>query len=118
MAGPDTMCLLAPRLSNYPAAFGAAGLPADLVHSIAGDFTAEGGARAVDAMLALTPRPTAVFCANDEMAMGLIGALARRGVRVPQDISVAGLDDFPLAACLVPSIAIIGRPCHAMAWPP
>jgi len=51
------------------------------------------------------------------MAMGLIGALARRRVRVPQDNSVAGFDDIQFAACFVPAIATIRQPRRAMGLP-
>jgi LacI family transcriptional regulator, repressor for deo operon, udp, cdd, tsx, nupC, and nupG len=114
VTGPDTTGLRSTRLNGYLAALAAAGLPADPSHIIPGDFSADSGARAADALLALIPRPTAVFCANDEMAMGLIGALARRGVRVPLDISVAGFDDIQFAACFVPAITTIRQPRRAM----
>ena len=114
VTGPDTTGLRSTRLNGYLDALNAAGLPADPSHIIPGDFTAESGARAAETLLALTPRPTAVFCANDEMAMGLIGALARRGIRVPQDISVAGFDDIQFAACFVPAITTIRQPRRAM----
>lgn len=114
VTGPLTTNLRAPRLNGYLAALAAAGLSADPKHILPGDFTADSGARAAEILLSLTPRPTAVFCANDEMAMGLIGALARRGVRVPEDISVAGFDDIQFAACFVPAITTIRQPRRAM----
>ncbi len=114
ITGPDTTNLRLPRLNGYVAALATASLPSDPRHIIPGDFSADSGARAAETLLALHPRPTAVFCANDEMAMGLIGALARRGVRVPQDISVAGFDDIQFAACFVPAITTIRQPRRAM----
>ncbi len=114
VTGPDTTGLRSLRLNGWRAALADAGLPADPGLVIPGDFTANSGARAAEALLALTPRPTAVFCANDEMAMGLIGALARKGVRVPQDISVAGFDDIQFAACFVPALTTVRQPRRAM----
>ena len=114
VTGPLTTNLRAPRLNGYRLALAAAGLPADPHHIIPGDFSADSGARAAETLLALTPRPTAVFCANDEMAMGLIGALARNGIRVPHDISVAGFDGIQFAACFVPAITTIRQPRRAM----
>ena len=114
LAGPDTTGLRALRLEGWRDAHRAAGLAADPGLVLAGDFTAESGARAAPLLMALAPRPTAVFCANDEMAMGLIGALARQGIRVPQDISIAGFDDIQFAACFVPAITTIRQPRRAM----
>ena len=62
-----------------------------------GDCHAADGERAADQLLALPQRPTAVFCHTDDMAFGLMGALRRRGVRCPEDISVAGFDDHPMS---------------------
>ncbi|MGQ0566336.1 MAG: LacI family DNA-binding transcriptional regulator [Gemmobacter sp.] len=114
VTGPDTTTLRAHRLDGWRDALAAAGLRADAGLVIPGDFSADSGARAAQGVLALDPRPSAVFCANDEMAMGLIGALARRGIRVPQDISVAGFDDIQFAECFVPALTTIRQPRRAM----
>jgi DNA-binding LacI/PurR family transcriptional regulator len=55
-------------------------------------------AAAVDALLGLAAPPTALLCATDQIALGALEALAARGVRVPEDISVTGFDDIPAAA--------------------
>jgi len=112
--GPRGTGLRRPRYRGYRQALADAGLIVHPGHEIEGDFSAASGARAGAALLALTPRPTAVFCANDEMAIGLIGALARAGVRVPQDISVVGFDDIAFAACFLPAITTIHQPRRAM----
>ncbi|HKV08061.1 MAG TPA: LacI family DNA-binding transcriptional regulator, partial [Thermoanaerobaculia bacterium] len=69
---------------------------------IPGDFSEESGHRAAGAILALDPRPTAVFAANDSMAVGLLSALQEAGVRVPGDVAVGGFDDIPVARFLSP----------------
>lgn len=110
LTGPDTTGLTAPRLHGHLRALTQADLPAPASHVLHGDFSAASGARAAQALMMLSPRPTAVFCANDESAMGLIGALARLGVRVPQDLSVIGFDDIHFAQCFVPAITTIRQP--------
>lgn len=62
-----------------------------------GDFTVESGRREGQALLDLAEPPTAVFCASDEMAIGLLRAASERGLRVPEELSVVGVDDHELA---------------------
>jgi len=72
-----------------------------------GDFGEESGHRAGAALLDLDPRPTAVFAANDAMAIGLLSALQEAGVRVPDDIAVVGFDDIPVARFLTPPLTSV-----------
>ncbi|HVR96802.1 MAG TPA: LacI family DNA-binding transcriptional regulator [Thermoanaerobaculia bacterium] len=74
---------------------------------IAGDFSEESGYRAGDAVLRLDPLPTAVFAANDSMAIGLLSALQEAGVRVPDHIAVTGFDDIPIARFLTPPLTTV-----------
>ena len=69
-----------------------------------GDFDEATGHRAGQAILAAGERPQAVFAANDMMALGCLYAFAQAGVRVPQDIALAGFDDIPLARFVHPSL--------------
>jgi LacI family transcriptional regulator len=72
-----------------------------------GDFTEASGYEAAQRLLELPIRPTAVFASNDSMAIGALSALRQRGVRVPDDVAVAGFDDIPIAAYLTPSLASV-----------
>jgi LacI family transcriptional regulator len=72
-----------------------------------GDFTEEAGYRAGGRLAEMTERPSAVFAANDVMAIGCLIAFAEAGVRVPQDIAVAGFDDIPVARLVSPSLTTI-----------
>ena len=65
-----------------------------------GDFYEESGARAVESLLAKGASFDAIFAANDNMAIGAFEALRKAGVRVPEDVAIAGFDDIPLAAHL------------------
>jgi DNA-binding LacI/PurR family transcriptional regulator len=69
----------------------------------------EDGADAADLLLdpAAGPRPTAVLCYSDAMAVGLVRALAERGLRVPDDVSVVGFDDNPVAARMSPALTTV-----------
>src|SRR5213078_989721 len=75
-----------------------------------GDFSIEAGAAAAEKLLDRRDPPTAVFCFNDEMAMGMIEAARRRGVRVPRDLSVIGFDDIRFAAHMDPPLTTIAQP--------
>jgi LacI family transcriptional regulator len=74
---------------------------------IDGDFTEESGYLAARAMLGHDPRPTAVFAANDAMAVGLLGALRDAGVTVPGDMAVVGFDDIAIARYLSPPLTTV-----------
>lgn len=74
---------------------------------IEGDFSEESGYRAGGEILRMQPRPTAVFAANDAMAVGLLSALQEAGLRVPDDIAVAGFDDIPIARFLTPALTTV-----------
>jgi LacI family transcriptional regulator, repressor for deo operon, udp, cdd, tsx, nupC, and nupG len=74
------------------------GLERDPALQAAGGFTVEGGHEAMSALLGR--RPSAVFCASDEMAIGAIQAITEAGSKVPEDISVVGFDDQPVAAAI------------------
>jgi LacI family repressor for deo operon, udp, cdd, tsx, nupC, and nupG len=75
-----------------------------------GDFSIESGAAAAERLLARTERPTAIFCFNDEMAMGVIEVARRLGVRVPAQLSVVGFDDIRFARHMDPPLTTIAQP--------
>ncbi|WP_457351498.1 LacI family DNA-binding transcriptional regulator [Roseateles sp. P5_D6] len=81
-----------------------------------GDFSEAGGQRAAAELLALPAgqRPDAVFAANDIMAIGLLGALQAGGVRLPEDIALAGFDDIPIARYVSPALTTMHVPIAAL----
>ena len=85
------------RLAGYRAALLAAGLPPDPALEVDGDFTVSGGSRASRELLGRADRPTAVFAASDEMAFGVLRTASDLGLRVPEDLSVVGIDDHEMA---------------------
>jgi LacI family transcriptional regulator len=89
----------------------AAGRYPDLrVETAADTDTLEGGRRAVRALLAASPRPTAIVCVNDVMAVGALRELRERGLRVPEDVSVTGFDNVNLAQFCHPALTTVHIP--------
>jgi DNA-binding LacI/PurR family transcriptional regulator len=74
---------------------------------VAGDFTTDSGARATLELLDMSPRPTAIFYGNDLMAIAGLATLAEQGVKVPDQMSVAGFDDISLASYVTPSLTTV-----------
>lgn len=79
-----------------------------------GDFSIESGAAEGEGLLRRRERPTAVFCFNDEMAMGVIQAAKRRGLRLPDQLSVVGFDDIRFASYMDPPLTTISQPMRAI----
>ena len=75
-----------------------------------GDFTIESGAHAAELLFGSSNPPTAIFCFNDEMAIGALGAARRRALRVPEDLSIVGFDDVRYAAHTNPPLTTIAQP--------
>jgi DNA-binding LacI/PurR family transcriptional regulator len=117
LAGPEESFAAQRRAAAWRATLTEAGrVPPPLVR---GDWSAESGYRA-GLRLADEPDCTAVFAANDQMALGLLRALQERGRKVPQDVSVIGFDDIPESGSFLPPLttvhqdfAEVGRRCVA-----
>src|SRR5689334_15686183 len=107
VTGPATNVDARQRVSGYRMALEEAHVPFDPALEIEGDFTEPSGVRAVGALLALERRPTAVFFGNDYMAVGALSALAEAGVRVPEDLAVAGFDDIAMARYVTPALTTV-----------
>ena len=75
-----------------------------------GDFSIESGAAAAERLLARRERPTAIFCFNDEMAMGVLEVARRLRVHIPEQLSVIGFDDIRFAKYTTPSLTTIAQP--------
>ncbi len=106
IGGPDKNYEAQERLRGYRAAL-AEWLPGVAELVLAGDFSEESGWRAGSELASLAERPGAVFCGNDMMAIGCLAALAEAGVRVPQDIALAGFDDIPISRYLTPPLTTV-----------
>lgn len=91
-----------------------AGIPRQEDLEVQGDFTFRGGEAAADSMLRAPDPPTAIFACNDSTALGAMVAAARRGVRVPTDLSVVGFDDTPAASVVWPQLTTVRQPLPEM----
>jgi LacI family transcriptional regulator, repressor for deo operon, udp, cdd, tsx, nupC, and nupG len=85
------------RINGYRRTLADRGLPHDPSLEADGEFTLAGGLRAGRVLLGRPDRPTAVFAASDEMAIGVLRAARELGLRVPEDVSVIGIDDHEMA---------------------
>ncbi|MFC5742274.1 LacI family DNA-binding transcriptional regulator [Dyella tabacisoli] len=85
----------------------AAQAPGNAAVVLPGDFNEISGYRAAQQLLAMRPRPDAVFAANDMMAIGCIAAIREAGLRIPEDIAVAGFDDVPMARYVTPALTTV-----------
>jgi LacI family transcriptional regulator len=95
------------RLRGYHAALSAAGLALDAELEVPGDFTVSSGFGGAEALLALPNRPTAIFAANDGMAIGALSALQAAGVAVPEEMALAGFDDVSSAQYTIPPLTSV-----------
>lgn len=104
LSGPAQNSLSRSRRDGFAQALAGLGLQGKVLQ---GDFSMQSGFAAAASVLAMSPRPTGIFCDSDEMAVGLIHGLIAAGLRVPQDISVMGFDDIQLAAYIQPPLTTI-----------
>jgi len=109
--GPEGNVLATTRRDGFLKAVGDAGIVSAVFE---GDFTMESGARAAHRWAALDRRPTGVFCASDECAIGFISEAIRLGIDVPGDVSVVGFDDIEFADRFNPSLTTIHQPREAI----
>lgn len=80
-----------------------------------GDYYAASGARVIDRLVSSgTALPRAIICANDQTALGVMYALARRGISVPGDVAVTGFDDIPVARRLQPQLTTVRQPIQEL----
>ncbi|MFE2757317.1 LacI family DNA-binding transcriptional regulator [Actinosynnema sp. NPDC059335] len=114
LAGPPDLLVARDRLAGFRAGLADEGLALPDAHVIASDFTRDGGYAAVADLVAARTGATCVFAVNDVMAMGAMAALRERGLRVPEDVSVAGFDDIPTLRDLVPALSTVRLPLEDM----
>ncbi len=100
----------AARSAGFRDTMAAAGMPADPCWEVNGDFTVAGGLRAGRTLLERQDRPTAIFAASDEMAIGVLRAAREAGLRVPEELSVIGIDDHEMASYF--DLTTVAQPVH------
>jgi DNA-binding LacI/PurR family transcriptional regulator len=115
IGGPDWVLCSRARFDGYRSALEAAGLALDPALVRRGDFHVGSGYRQLASLLTLPDRPTAVFAGSDLQALGAYEAARDAGLRIPQDLSVVGFDDLPVARWLTPELTTVRQPLRQMA---
>jgi LacI family transcriptional regulator/LacI family xylobiose transport system transcriptional regulator len=115
ISGPPNVLCSRARIDGYRAALETAGLAVDPELIRYGDFLVDSGHDQARAMLALPDRPTAIFAGSDLQAFGVYEAVREAGMRVPDDLSVVGFDDLPLARSAWPPLTTVRQPLQEMA---
>ena len=98
------------RIKGYQQGLAKAGITFDDSLVTAGDFTLLSGFNAVQHFIQMPERPTAIFCMNDEMAIGAIKGLKQQHIQVPQDISVIGFDNLDVSNYCDPPLTTVSQP--------
>lgn len=117
LAGPEGRLGAERRIRGYRTALEAANIPASPELIVRADYTLSAGRAAMRCWLATRGRrrlPDAIFCCNDACAAGCLEALAEAGIRVPDDVSLAGFDDNLVARTTVPQLTTVRQPLREM----
>jgi DNA-binding LacI/PurR family transcriptional regulator len=104
------------RFAGYAQALAEFDIPRDEELVRSGAFLPESGRAAMEALLSLPQRPTAVFVASDVVAIGAMGAIQSAGLQIPDDMAVVGFDDIFLAAHLQPPLTTVRVPAYGLGW--
>jgi LacI family transcriptional regulator len=114
LSGPSGVSSADDRVAGYQRALQEAGLKTEDQLIIYGDFSLESGYQMTHDLLAMTPRPTALFASNNFIAIGALKALHDAGLVVPEDMSVVGFDDLPAAIVVEPFLTVAFQPAYEM----
>jgi LacI family transcriptional regulator len=114
ISGPAVLLTSDLRLSGFRSALERHGLASDPALIFDGDYTYEGGLRAAQAIMAQPVRPSAVLASNDLMAIGCLIGLKRAGLRVPDDVSLMGIDDISTARFVDPPLSTVAIPMREL----
>ena len=112
VGGPPRLWTSEQRLAGFRESIAAAGLDPDVTRYIAGDYGERSGYNAAGQLLSGSRDdwPTAILCANDLMAIGVMRYCLESGISVPERLSVTGFDDIPSAALLQPALSTVAQP--------
>lgn len=113
--GPEHIQSSIDRLAGYRLALQQANLPCEADYVVDGSFSLAGGMAAMQSLIEAEHHPDAVFCANDEMAIGALKAINASGLRVPEDIALVGFNDSEICQFTTPSLTTIRKPIEQMA---
>jgi LacI family transcriptional regulator, repressor for deo operon, udp, cdd, tsx, nupC, and nupG len=112
ITGPLEVVLSRDRLKGFYQAMASKNLTIEPVLVQEGDFSFDSGFNLMMKFFALGKLPTAIFAANDEMAMGVMKAVKSKGLKVPEDISVIGFDNLKFSSIFEPGLTTIAQPAY------
>ncbi len=112
LSGPESLLITKLRRKGFEDALKKHGLSAPANYLIFGGLEEEDGRSEGERILALRPRPDAVFAVNDPVALGVYRACHREKVRIPEDLAVAGFSDNPISALLNPPLTTVAQPAY------
>ncbi|WP_236603583.1 MULTISPECIES: LacI family DNA-binding transcriptional regulator [unclassified Rhodococcus (in: high G+C Gram-positive bacteria)] len=116
IGGPEGLWTAQQRLAGYREALAAAGIDPDSVPVFCGNYRQNSGTELAAKALSgpSEKRPTALLCANDLMAIGVLEYCRTEGIQVPEELSVVGFDDLPLVSLLTPRLTTVRQPARDM----
>ena len=114
ITGPQSFTSTVERVAGFVNALAERGLKIAPEFMVEGGYTFESGAACAELLLSRSPRPTAIFAGNDETAAGVYRTAYLRGLKIPDDLTVIGFDDSPLASRLCPSLTTMRQPIRDM----
>ncbi|MGP4108268.1 catabolite control protein A [Virgibacillus sp. L01] len=112
ISGQDDTLINQQKYKGYVRAFQEKSWSIDDEYILKGDYSYDSGLEAVDQLLTLNEKPTAVFVASDEMALGVIHGAQDKGYKVPEDLEVFGFDNTRLATMVRPTLSTIVQPMY------
>jgi LacI family transcriptional regulator len=108
--GPDTFLSAAERLRGFRVGLAEYGMKIEEHYLMKGGYTFESGVECGKSLLTQADPPTAIFAGNDEMAVGVYQAARQAGLRIPEDLSIVGFDDAPIATRIWPTLTTVRLP--------
>jgi LacI family transcriptional regulator len=114
LSGPQGVSTADDRVAGYRRALTEAGLDVDPGLVYYGQFSLESGYAMTQQVLAVTPRPSALFAGNNFIAIGALRALRDAGLQVPEDLALVGFDDLPEDLVVDPFLTVVAQPAYEM----
>ncbi|MCR9270027.1 MAG: LacI family DNA-binding transcriptional regulator [Hyphomonadaceae bacterium] len=112
--GPKSFRSAHERLAGFKDGLKEFELELDDALTIEAGYTFDSGVRAADNLLSRSKRPTAIFAGNDEMAIGIYSSARKLGLKIPDDLSIVGFDDTPMASRIAPALTTVRLPIRDM----
>ena len=116
VSGRADAWITAARVNGYRSALESAGIVFNPSYVVNGEFIEEPAFAATDALLRRYPEITAIFCASDVMAVGVMRAVRTHGLRIPDDVAIVGFDDVEWARFVTPSLTTVRQDFHGIGY--